>query len=274
MSDNVVAEIQRDYIFNLAKDGKRVDGRAFDQYRPVQITTGMIDQAEGSARVKLGNTDVFAGVKMAIGTPYPDSPNDGTLTTSAELIPMASPDFETGPPRAEAIELARVVDRGIRESKCIDMGALCITPGQKIWMTYLDFHIVDYDGNLFDACSLAGIAALGTATVPAAKHKAAMGPEFADKNVVDYPMPMKEWPIMTTAMKVGNAVVFDPGLMEDTVGGPRLSVSYDRAGNIRAMQKGLEGGFTKDEIMGIVRDGQVRSAELREQLIKQTGISP
>ncbi|HWG90423.1 MAG TPA: exosome complex protein Rrp42 [Candidatus Thermoplasmatota archaeon] len=267
MSDDVISEIKRDYVRNLAKEGKRVDGRAFDEFRPIKIQTGLIQQAEGSARVQIGNTDVFAGVKMAVGTPYPDSPNDGTLTTSAELIPMASPDFEMGPPSGPAIELARVVDRGIREAKTVDMGALCIKPGEKIWMVYLDFHIVDYDGNLFDACSLAGLAALMTTTVPASKHK------IEDQPIgEDFPMPVKRYPIMTTAMKLApGKLAFDPSLIEDKVGGPRLSVSTDEEGLIRAMQKGLEGGLTRDEVREIIRISKEKGAAIREQLFKTLG---
>ena len=48
-----------------------------------------------------------------------------------ELVPFASPMFESGPPREDAIELARVVDRGIRHSEIVDKKKLCITPGKE-----------------------------------------------------------------------------------------------------------------------------------------------
>jgi exosome complex component RRP42 len=266
MSDDVIAEIKRDYLVQLAKDGKRQDGRAFDEYRPVKIQTRWIQQAEGSARVHLGDTQVVVGIKMAMGTPYPDAPNDGTMTTSAELVPLASADFEVGPPSQTSIELARVVDRGIRESKCIDFGKLCIKPGEKIWMSYLDMHAIDYDGNMFDACSLGCIAALMSATVPNGKVHIDGIPAMADA-----PMPVKEIPVMVTAIKLGGQILFDPTSLEEKVGGPRLSVSFDRAGNIRAMQKGLGGSFTKDEVRHIVRRGGELAGMLREQLLKQVG---
>ena len=254
MAEDVIAEIKRDYILQLAEDGKRADGRAFDEFRPVNIRTRYIQQAEGSARVRLGDTDVVVGVKMSTGTPYPDSPNDGTMTTSAELRPIASKDFEIGPPSPTSIEVARVVDRGIRESKAIDFSKLCIKPGEKIWMTWLDMHVVDYDGNLFDACSLGSIASLMTSTLPNSKIEGAGD---------DIPMPIQEVPIMVTAVKLGKQLAFDPTAIEEKVGGPRLSVSFDRAGNIRAMQKGLNGAFMRDEVTEIVRKGAERAAELR-----------
>lgn len=262
MGEAIVASIKRDYVAELARQGKRYDGRAMDEYRPIRIETGLIQQAEGSARVHIGDTDVIVGVKMAIGKPYPDSPDQGTLTSAAELIPMASPDFEKGPPSPLAIELSRVVDRGIREAKTVDMGKLCIKAGEEIWMTYLDMHVLDYDGNLFDACSLGSIAALMTATVPMSKHKKGD----------DFPMPVQHAPVMTTAVKLApNVLAFDPGLVEDKVGGARLSVSTDEEGNVRAMQKGEEGGLTRAEIKHVI-DGSVRKGhEIRSILYEQIG---
>ena len=87
----------------------------------------------------------------------------------------------------------------------------------------------------------------------------------------DFPMPIKEVPIMVTALKIGGQIVFDPSHMEEKVGGPRLSASYDRAGNIRAMQQGNGGSFTRDEVRHIVRRGGELANDLREQVMKQLG---
>ena len=126
MSDNIVAEIKKEYIYDLAKRDERADGRALDQYRNISIETGVISKAEGSARVQIGDTQVLVGVKIQPGEPFPDTPDKGVIITNAELIPLASPTFESGPPREGAIELARVVDRGIRESGALDLAKLCI----------------------------------------------------------------------------------------------------------------------------------------------------
>lgn len=45
---------------------------------------------------------------------------------------MASPAFEPGRPPESAIELGRIVERGLRESKAIDTEALCIVAGVKV----------------------------------------------------------------------------------------------------------------------------------------------
>ena len=110
MSNDNVSNLMRGHMESLAKDGKRADGRGINEFRKVTIETGMINTAEGSAMVNLGNTKVLCGIKMLIGTPYGDSPKSGTMTTSTELAPLADQSFDPGPPREQSIELARVVD--------------------------------------------------------------------------------------------------------------------------------------------------------------------
>src|SRR5437867_11921489 len=143
MSEEIVSELMRAHIYRLASTGQRVDGRGLDQPQKVSVDRAFIKTAEGSASVKLRNTVVLIGIKKSVGEPYPDAPNTGVLSTSVELIPMASPTFEAGPPRPDAIELARVVDRGIRESKMVNMEKLCITPKEKVWILFIDIHVLD-----------------------------------------------------------------------------------------------------------------------------------
>jgi len=257
----LTSTIKRDYLHNLAKKGKRQDGRDLFQFRNISIETNLISKAEGSARVKIGNTQVVAGIKMDIGEPYPDSPNSGVITTAAELNPLASPDFESGPPREDAIELARVVDRGIRESEVIELDKLCIEPNEKIWIVFIDIHIIDYDGNLFDAASLAALAAILTAKVPAKRF------ELGE----DYPLPVKDPPISCTFVKFNDVMIMDPSLDEEEIAEARITVATDGNGHLRAMQKGLNGGFTVDEIKKIIKVSLDNGVEIRKKLYESVG---
>ncbi|MCD6542246.1 MAG: exosome complex protein Rrp42 [Thermoplasmata archaeon] len=262
MSESVVSEIKRKYMHKLAQANKRIDGRSFNEYRPLRIETGIIKKAEGSAKVELGNTKILVGIKLEQGEPYPDTPDSGVLTTNAELIPMASPEFEAGPPDENAIELARVVDRGIRETEVIDLEKLCIEPGEKVWIVFIDIHVLDYDGNLFDASSLAAIAALLTAKVP--NERFDMGE--------DEPLPIKnDPPISCTFVKYGGVIAVDPCLEEEIIAEARLTVATDKDGNIRAMQKGLSGSFTIDEVRKIIKAAVDNGARIRKILNESTG---
>ena len=215
--------------------------------RKITVETGIIDSAEGSARVHLGNTDVIAGVKVIPGTPYMDAPGDGVLTTGAELIPLAHESFEPGPPSEDAIELARVVDRGIRESGMIDVKQLCIKKGEEIWMVYI--YALDYDGNLFDASNLAAVCALKNAIVPWKQYGKSRTDD--DGNVTemdDVPMPVTCLPISVTECKIGNDLIVDPNFDEEATSTARLTVTTDNDGNFRAMQKGGKGSITRGDL--------------------------
>ena len=276
----VISSIKCEYLSKLAEHGKRADGRKFDEFRKIEIETGVASRAEGSARVKIGNTQVIAGIKMDVGEPYPDAPDCGVLTTAAELIPMASPDFEAVPPREDAIELARVVDRGVRESEVVELDKLPIVPGERVWIIFVDIHILDYDGNLFDAASLAALAALMTTKVPIERFKPALEKlqkkfpsikQYLDEHPKDFPLPLTEPPISCTAAKYNGVVVMDPSLDEEEIAEARLTVATDKNEDIRAMQKGLSGSLTREEIKKVIKSSIDNGKEIRKILYKSIG---
>ena len=276
----ILPSIKREYLIKLARDGKRVDGRAFDEYREIEIEPGIISKAEGSAKVKIGKTQVLAGVKMDIGDPYPDIPEEGVMTTAAELIPLASPDFEAGPPKEDAVELARVVDRGIRESEVVQVEKLCIEPREKVWMIFVDIHILDHDGNLFDAASLASLTALYSTLVPIERLKPVLEKlqekhptikKYLEEHPKDYKLPLKDPPISCTSVKYNGIVAMDPSLDEEETAEARLTVATDKNGHIRAMQKGLNGTFTKEEVKKVIKASIDNGKKIRELLYKSVG---
>jgi len=258
---DAIANIKREYINNLASEGKRVDERALDEYRNLKIIPNYIKKAEGSAFVELGGTKVIVGVKYDVGTPFPDIPNEGVMTTSAELPPMASPDFESGPPGEDAIELARVVDRGIRESKAIDTEKLCIKPGELVRIVFVDIQVLDDGGNLIDACGIGAITALKCARMPVYDEDGNPTEEIEA-------LPLRKVPVTCTIAKIGGNLLVDPEKDEEKVMQSRVTVSTDEDGNIVAMQKGIDGSFKLEEIMEAVRLAKVKGQENREKILK------
>lgn len=250
----IIAEIKRDHILNLLKNGKREDGRKVDDFREISVITNCIESADGSARVKIGKTEIIAGIKIIPGTPFPDTPNMGVLTTGAELIPMAHASFESGPPGEDAIELARVVDRGIRESGMVDVEKLCIVPGEKVWMVFIDMYALDHDGNLFDAANLAAVCALKTAIIPMSQYG------FGD----DTTLPITCTPVSITEAKIGNELIVDPNFDEEAISTARLTVTTDDKGNFRAMQKGGKGSITRDELSLCLDRAVEKGKEIRK----------
>ncbi len=254
MSNEMMSEIKRDHLLRLLEDGKRQDGRGVEDFRKISVETGLIESADGSARVRIGKTTVIAGIKIIPGTPFGDTPNLGVLTTGMELIPMAHPTFESGPPGEDAIELARVVDRGIRESGMVDVEKLCITPGEEVWMCYIDIYAIDHCGNLFDAANLAAVCALKSAIIPAEQYGKGE----------NRPLPVTCTPISITEVKLGNTLIVDPDYDEEQISSARLTVTTDDNGNFRAMQKGGCGSITLDELSLCLDRAVEIGAEIRK----------
>jgi exosome complex component RRP42 len=243
MSDEVTAEILTTHLLELARSGKRMDGRAADEYRPMRVEPGFVASADGSALATIGHTKVVSGIKLEIGKPYPDTPNAGTLTTNAELVPLSSPTFEPGPPHPRAIEVSRVVDRAIRAAETIDLTKLCVVPGEKNWTCFVDIHVIDHSGNLIDTALLAALTALSHTTMPSKRFGV---------GEADLALAVEHYPIECTFVRLGDTIVVDPSFDEERAGQGRITVATDEAGNVVAMQKGLIGAFSPDDVRDVV----------------------
>jgi exosome complex component RRP42 len=181
---------------------------------------------------------------------------------NAELVPLASASFEPGPPDENSIELARIVDRGIRESKTIDTTKLVIEPGKKVFVVFVDVYVLNHDGNLIDASAMAAVAALMNAKMPnyeVEDGEVKIKPGYS-------PLPLKSHPITVTVAKINEALIVDPWVEEEQVMDARLSIAVNDEGNICAIQKGCSGFFTSQEILKAAKLAQEKAAELRKKL--------
>ena len=265
MTSTMASKVRQRRVAQLISGGKRLDGRELTDYREVKVESGFIERAEGSARVRLGKTEVLVGVKIETGAPFPDTPNEGVLTVSAELVPLASPSFEPGPPDENSIELARVVDRGIRESKAIAVEELCIEPGKKVFIIFVDVYVLNHDGNLIDASSLAALAALLNTKM--------FNYEIKDGEVKIKPgykpLSIRNYPIAVTVAKINDKLVVDPWLEEEQVMDARLTMTIEKDGNICAIQKGGYGYFTPDQVIEASKIVRQKAEEQRKLVVKE-----
>ena len=259
---SLVTRVRQKQIGQLIDAGKRLDGRGLYDYREIKLEQGLIEKAEGSARVLLGKTEVLVGTKVETGQPFPDTPNEGVQTVNAELVPLASPTFEPGPPDENSIELARIVDRGIRESKAIDVEKLCIEPGKNVFVVFVDVWVLNHDGNLIDASALAAVAALLNTKMP--NYEIKDGEVKIKPGYI--PLPLKSRPITVTLGKINDKLIVDPWLEEEQIMDARISMAINDEGNICAIQKGGAGYFTPQQIVEATKIAQEKAAEIRKKL--------
>ncbi len=238
----------------------RFDGRKPLEMRDVLVEYSISKNAEGSARVKIGDTEVLAGVKLSFGTPYSDTPDQGALMVDAELSPMSSPDFETGPPDIKAIELARVVDRGIREAKTIDMKKLCVEKGEKVWMVSIDIVTINDAGNLLDAAGIAALAALKDTRFPKIEDDMIKYGEYTDEK-----LPLTKEPIPVTILKIGKHLIVDPTVDEESEFDAKLTVTTTD-GIICAMQKGGKGTINVEDVEKMAEISLEKAGGIRKHI--------
>lgn len=269
MSERIVPLVRKKQIIELSDSGKRTDGRSLTDYRKVTIQTGVIEKADGSSIAMIGDTRVAAGVKFEIGDPFPDIPNEGVMQVGAEFVPFASPDFEPGKPDEVAVELARVVDRGLRESKMIDTSKLCIVPGKKVWIVHVDVYILDHCGNLIDTAALAALTALLTSTMP----EACLEGDEVKLTGKRLPMPICDLPVNVTLAKIGDKLFVDPSFEEEEVLDCRISVAFKENGMLCAMQKGESGYLTVEEVLRAVEIAKDKSQELRKKVTEAINVA-
>lgn len=151
---------ERKYITDGIAQDLRVDGRGREDFRPFSIQTGVVSQATGSARLRLGATDVIACVKAEVETPAASHPDQGRLEVAVECSPISAPEFEGRGGEERAAELAGVLGRCLLGGEsgagaAVDLRSLSIVGGKVCWVLYLDALVLGDGGNVLDAISMA-----------------------------------------------------------------------------------------------------------------------
>lgn len=229
---------------------------------------------DSSCTVLLGHTRVMAVISASLEAPYPDRPSEGSLRFNVEFSPMASPAFETGRPGEDAVELARLVERGLKESRAVDLEALCVQAGRRVWHLRADVHVLDHCGNLADAC---GLAALGTlcafrrpdVTVNAGDALNAVVVHSTDeKEPVALTIHHLPLPVTFALFEEGELLALDPSLKEEAAASGGFTVTLNPAGELCAVQKVRGVGMSPSQIMRCMRLAHRKVTELTEQLRK------
>src|SRR5262245_25928166 len=122
----------------------RIDGRAPNQLRPVQITPGFINSAEGSVLIEVGRTRVICTASIEETVPaFMKNSGKGWITSEYGMIPRATStrnirESTSGKRSGRTMEIQRLIGRSLRTA--INLDAL----GERtIWM---DCDVIEADG--------------------------------------------------------------------------------------------------------------------------------
>jgi exosome complex component RRP42 len=262
----VIPRLKQEIMKKMVEQGVRIDGRGLGSYRELSINVNVVKTADGSSIVSLGNTKVIAGVKVEVGKPFEDTPDEGALIVNLEIAPTASPDVEPGPPDENSIEIARIVDRAIRHSGFLDFKSLSIVTGKHAWFLWVDIYVLNHDGNLVDAATIAAVAALMSTTLPKVELDPAGNILRIDRsNRTQLSLNIDKMPLTITHVKMGNIIIIDPTREEENLSDGMYVIGV-AGGNVVAIQKVI-GAFTKDEINYMINDSINQYFKLKDSII-------
>eukprot|EP00050_Salpingoeca_kvevrii_P002624 m.198010 g.198010 ORF g.198010 m.198010 type:complete len:293 (+) comp10651_c0_seq3:2-880(+) len=238
-----------EYIARFLAKGLRPDGRAVGGFRKTSISTGSIDNALGSATVRLGGTSVVCGIKAEFANPPAEVGNlaassAGWFVPNVTMSPMCHPAIRPGPAPAQAQALSQFLNQTFKHPSVFDLSQLNIVPGKLSWVLYADIVCLNADGNLVDACVLALAGALRDFRLPTLEH--APGDDSLPVIVGDRstwaPLNLERIPIAATfGLFDGEHLVADPSSEEEELVGTTQTIVMSTDGLMLSIQKPAPG---------------------------------
>lgn len=265
---------EKHFIKGGIEQDLRTDGRKRYTYRPIYVETGVIPQANGSARVKLGATDVIASVKAELGKPSPSYPDKGKVLINVDCSPTAEPAFEGRGGEELSSELSVAVQHCLLGGKSgagagIDLSSLSIVEGKICWDLYIEGLIVSSDGNLLDALGAAVKAALSNTALPKVQVASAASDEQPEVDLSDEEFLQFDTsgiPAIITLTKVGKHYIADATLEEESQMSSAMSVSVNRQGRICGLTKRGGAGLNPSVILDMISVSKHLSGQLINKL--------
>jgi exosome complex component RRP41 len=225
----------------LIVDGKRLDGRGFDELRPIKIEAGVLKNADGSAYLEWGKNKIFAAVygpREALPKHTAD-PEKAVIKCRYSMAPFSSlEEHGRSGPNRRAIEISKVT-KEVFENVIMSENF----PGTEI---NIFIEVVQSDGGTRAAGITAAAVALATSGIP-----------------------MRDLPYAVSAGKIGDHIVIDLNKIEDNYSDADVPIAISpRTGDILLLQ--MDGSLTKDEFKEVIakvkKAGQIISKVQRDAL--------
>ncbi|VDD88251.1 unnamed protein product [Enterobius vermicularis] len=196
-----LSDAEKIFVIHGAQQGLRSDGRSNLDYRPIILETGVLSTTNGSARVRLGSTDLLIGIKadLIVVDDMPSYKN--RLNFTVDCSANAAPQFAGRGGEEFGIEIASALSAAYDNSYVLpDLKKLIVSP-MHAWKLFVD--IVKAALYNTEICNVV------------------VRPGDAGKQVVDLPDDNTVWrfdisrtPFILCVSKLGGANVMDVSLTE------------------------------------------------------------
>ena len=214
----------------LISNGKRIDGRDLDELRPIEMKVDVIDRANGSAKVRFGDTEAICSVfgPRVLFPKYLQESETGILRCRYNMAPFSVDDRKSPAPDRRSVELSKVI-------------RLCLQPA----LFLEDFPKVTID------VYIEVLQADGSTRVT--------GINAASVALADAGVPMKDLVTACSVGKIDGKLIVDLCGKEDNYGEADMAVAMmPNRKKITLLQ--MDGILTKEEIIELM-DLAVKSCE-------------
>uniref|UniRef100_A0A336LSB5 Ribosomal RNA-processing protein 42 n=1 Tax=Culicoides sonorensis TaxID=179676 RepID=A0A336LSB5_CULSO len=239
MANILLSEAEKVFILHGIEANLRCDGRTRSDYRPMELETDIVMHSNGSARLRLANSDVLASIKAEIDVPHANRPNEGKLEFFVDCSANATPEFEGRGGEELALEIANTLNKAFSSSNAFNLKNLCILSKKQCWKLYIDILILECGGNLYDAVSIAVKAALFNTKIPRVSavpmDKGAVDLVLSDDIYDCDRLNVDKLPLLVTLCKIGENCIIDPTAEEEECSVASLVVGVSCINETEAM---------------------------------------
>ncbi|XP_010011824.1 PREDICTED: exosome complex component RRP45 [Nestor notabilis] len=183
---------------------------------------------------------------------------------------MAAPGLEPGRQSDLLVKLNRQIERCLRNSRCIDTESLCVVAGEKVWQIRLDMHLLNHDGNIIDAASIAGIVALCHFRRPDVSVQGEEVTVYTPEERDPVPLSIHHMPICVSFafFQQGTYLLVDPSEREERVMDGLLVIAMNKHQEICTIDSSGGIVLVKDQVLRCSKITAVKVAEITELIQK------
>lgn len=244
----------------LYREGKlvRSDHRPPRQLRPVEILPNVVSSAEGSALIRLGETQVISTASVEDTVPqFVKGSGAGWITSEYAMIPRATEtrtprESTRGRPGGRTMEIQRLIGRSLRA--VTDMAAL----GERtVW---IDCDVIRADGGTRTASITGALVAMGLAFQKLVETKTLRR------------LPLTDYVAAVSVGMVGKEVLLDLNYAEDSNAEVDMNVVMTGSGDLVEVQATAEGrAFSREtlnELLDAAWPGIRKMLEVQKSVLK------
>ena len=106
----------------IGKDGKRLDGRKWDELRPIHLEVGVVKNADGSAYIEWGKNKIMAAVygPKEVHPKHQVLPDRALLRTRYHMAPFSVDERKNPAPSRREIEISKVIREALEPAVVVE----------------------------------------------------------------------------------------------------------------------------------------------------------